>query len=300
MARGEEKTYGAPCCIKPCDGSRCHLSCVLSEEPVDECDCHCGGENHSLAIVNPSAALTGEKAKAKWGPLARQLHKVNRSRLAKLSDEELEAKIAKLDWSKKNAVIMYAQEADRRDKAKAGAPAEVVVPKRDREAEKAERNARLEAQKADTKARNESRRRGETLEHHTRLEAAYVRAEDDTNGHMLSKAGQARGIDPKTLWTGNERTARKYASEELNEHWDKHGRLTVGAVKLETRRNRQAEEEAHEAEHGAYSHLTYARMRPQDFDSSVPLSLMDESTVRASQPLPKGRRDAAGTEDMFG
>jgi hypothetical protein len=303
------------CCTNPCDGSPCHWECVVSDSP--DCDCHCHGEHHGWGAFNGDpanfeklrkweAGPAGKAARARVEDLrlkryarnhpgerppsraraklaevreARQVKKAGRS-LRGLSDEEMAHRFATLDWADERQVVAVSREMDRRDKATKAA-------------------AEREESKAATAARTASRRQAETLEHHTRLEAAYVQAENDTNGHMLSRAGQRAGIDPKSLWTGPEARARKYASEELNEHWDKHGRVTVGHVKAEARRSRQAEQEAHEAEFGPYSHLTYARMRPQDFDTSVPLSLVDESTVRAAQPLPKGRRDVAGTEDMF-
>ena len=52
-------------------------------------------------------------------------------------------------------------------------------------------------------------------------------AEKATNGYMLSKAGKVAGIDPWSLFGGTESAARKYASEELKQYWDTHGRPTV-------------------------------------------------------------------------
>lgn len=54
-----------------------------------------------------------------------------------------------------------------------------------------------------------------------------IDAEAATNGYMLSKAGKAAGIDPWTLFGGSEAAARKYASPELKQYWDTHGRPTV-------------------------------------------------------------------------
>lgn len=61
----------------------------------------------------------------------------------------------------------------------------------------------------------------------------WLAAEDATNGYMLSKAGQAAGVDPRTLWFGPERTAEKYASEELRAYWDEHGRPTLEEFKAD-------------------------------------------------------------------
>lgn len=60
------------------------------------------------------------------------------------------------------------------------------------------------------------------------LEQEMMRAEAATNGYMqnpqAARRSMGRGND--ILWTGNERTARAQASEELREYWDQHGRLT--------------------------------------------------------------------------
>jgi hypothetical protein len=54
----------------------------------------------------------------------------------------------------------------------------------------------------------------------------YVQAEDATRGHMLTPQGEAKGIDPYALFHGPEARARRWASPELKEWWDQHGRLT--------------------------------------------------------------------------
>lgn len=62
--------------------------------------------------------------------------------------------------------------------------------------------------------------------YHDQVSEAYVAAEDATRGHMLTREGENRGIDPWQLWAGNEAFARRYASEELKNWWDRNGRLT--------------------------------------------------------------------------
>ena len=74
---------------------------------------------------------------------------------------------------------------------------------------------------------------GRTLEdqvrHRFKQETArsYVDAEDATRGHMLTREGEARGLDPAKLFVGPEARARRWASDELKEYWDQHGRLTL-------------------------------------------------------------------------
>lgn len=56
---------------------------------------------------------------------------------------------------------------------------------------------------------------------------SYVQAEGATRGNVLTPAGRAKGIDPMSLWSGRAASARKYASDELKQHWESTGgRLT--------------------------------------------------------------------------
>jgi hypothetical protein len=71
-------------------------------------------------------------------------------------------------------------------------------------------------------------------------QAAYEVAEAATNGYMLSKEGQAAGIDPFDLWAGSAAQANRYASEELLGHWETHPRLTVSAYREQMRRDKRA------------------------------------------------------------
>jgi hypothetical protein len=59
------------------------------------------------------------------------------------------------------------------------------------------------------------------------VEVSFLAAEAATNGYHLNRAGEAAGIDPRSLFTGPEARARKYASEDLLTYWQAHGRLTV-------------------------------------------------------------------------
>lgn len=56
--------------------------------------------------------------------------------------------------------------------------------------------------------------------------AAYNFAVDETNGHLLSRAAKARGVDDYALFIGSRSWAYANASEELREHWERHGRLS--------------------------------------------------------------------------
>jgi hypothetical protein len=63
--------------------------------------------------------------------------------------------------------------------------------------------------------------------HRDHAEQTYLDAEDVCRGHLLNKAAQAAGVDPRSLFTGPESRARKHASEELLGYWQERGRMTV-------------------------------------------------------------------------
>ncbi|MGW1162739.1 phage minor capsid protein [Streptomyces sp. NPDC002519] len=57
--------------------------------------------------------------------------------------------------------------------------------------------------------------------------AQRLAAEDATNGYMLTKAAQAAGIDPISLFSGPAHVAYARASEELKRWWEDHPRITL-------------------------------------------------------------------------
>lgn len=73
------------------------------------------------------------------------------------------------------------------------------------------------------------------------LYAQFDAAEEATNGAMLNARGREKGIDPFTLFMGNETRARAYASEELIEHWETHPRITFAMFEQKWQRQREAE-----------------------------------------------------------
>jgi hypothetical protein len=58
------------------------------------------------------------------------------------------------------------------------------------------------------------------------LDRLWLEAEAGTKGNMLNRRGREAGINERTLFTGTEARARKYASEELLEWWEHHPRPT--------------------------------------------------------------------------
>ena len=78
-------------------------------------------------------------------------------------------------------------------------------------------------------AAEERRRQRWTARKFERAEAidrAWLEAEAATKGNMLNRRGQESGISERSLFTGPESRARKYASEELLNHWQTHPRPT--------------------------------------------------------------------------
>lgn len=68
------------------------------------------------------------------------------------------------------------------------------------------------------------------LYHRDLAEQEWQRAENDCRGQLVRAAYRAN-YDPRNLWFCNDRELRKYASEELLEWFDQHGRLTYQALR---------------------------------------------------------------------
>lgn len=61
------------------------------------------------------------------------------------------------------------------------------------------------------------------------LEGAFSAASDAVSGNLLNERGRRKGIDPFSLFSGNEARATAYASEELIDWWRTNRRLTFAA-----------------------------------------------------------------------
>lgn len=68
------------------------------------------------------------------------------------------------------------------------------------------------------------------------IERAWLEAETATKGYMLNRRGREAGISERTLFRGPEKRARKYASEELLNHWENTPRPTEGYFRGEDTR----------------------------------------------------------------
>ena len=99
------------------------------------------------------------------------------------------------------------------------------------------------------------------LEREEAVEYAYVSAEQATNGYMLNRKGMAAGINPRSLFTGSEDRARRYASEELLEHWRTHGRPTRAMFQGRDTRVHDVATEPKRRQYGVKGHPSLARRR---------------------------------------
>ena len=79
-------------------------------------------------------------------------------------------------------------------------------------------------------------RAAQRQEREAAVENDYVRAEEVTRGNMVNAKGRARGVDPRRLITGREADFRRYASDELAEHYQGTGRPTAAMFRGEDTR----------------------------------------------------------------
>lgn len=60
----------------------------------------------------------------------------------------------------------------------------------------------------------------------------YDKALEACSGVLVNKEGRAQNVDGYTLFTGTQRRALKYASEELQEFWLTNPRLSIEEYEL--------------------------------------------------------------------
>lgn len=89
-------------------------------------------------------------------------------------------------------------------------------------------------------------------------------AERATSGYMLNRNGMARGINPQSLFTGSEERARRYASEELLEHWQRHGRPTAAMFRGKDTRVQPRATEPKRRQYGIKGHPSLAATRRRE------------------------------------
>lgn len=89
-----------------------------------------------------------------------------------------------------------------------------------------DRRERVAAARKATGQRNRERAR----ERYAEVDRAWLAAEAGINGYMLNARGRAMGISDKSLFTGSEERAMRYASEDLKRWWEDHPRPTAASM----------------------------------------------------------------------
>jgi len=92
--------------------------------------------------------------------------------------------------------------------------------------DRAVRQVVRELDRRENAVKRRARARDRDAEFRAYLENEWAAAEQATNGYMLNRRGEAADVDPRSLFTGPEARARKYASEELRRYWDQHPRVS--------------------------------------------------------------------------
>lgn len=64
-------------------------------------------------------------------------------------------------------------------------------------------------------------------------DAAHGLAETETNGVLVNREGRSKGITGEALFSGPEAYARRYASEELLDHWTRHPRPSLASFEAQ-------------------------------------------------------------------
>ncbi len=99
-----------------------------------------------------------------------------------------------------------------------------------------DRRDQREARRRTAADRRQQRMFSRRMERQELIELYWLEAEVATKGNMLNRAGQEADIGDRSLFTGSEARARRYASEELLNHWLDHPRPTTAMLRGEDTR----------------------------------------------------------------
>lgn len=200
--------------------------------------------------VNPTAPV-GRESRNVLAAVNREIARRDTERIRTAPDEVLEQRMRRsLERNRLSEFDRYAAEIERRDSTRAKAREQRQAKADAAERAKAAEYERLLSAGVDEReavaeaygVSVEKQKRQAALDYLHRnsylgsfqkaaraayeadLQHAYIAAEDATNGHMLTREAEGKGIDPASLFKGGEARARKYASPELREWWDENGR----------------------------------------------------------------------------
>ncbi len=97
---------------------------------------------------------------------------------------------------------------------------------RDQVLHEMQRRDRMQERREATEERRWQRYTARRMQRAEAIDSAWLAAETGTKGVMLNQRGREAGVNERTLFTGPESRARKYASEELLNWWETHSRPT--------------------------------------------------------------------------
>ena len=99
-----------------------------------------------------------------------------------------------------------------------------------------DRRDQAETRKREARDRRQARMFSRKMEREELIEWQYLKAEAETRGNLVNRAGVAAGISDRSLFTGPESRARRYASEELLNYWLDNPRPTTAMMRGEDTR----------------------------------------------------------------
>lgn len=117
-----------------------------------------------------------------------------------------------------------------------------------------ERRDQAEARRKASSQRAAARK----FERQEQVETAILAAEHSTRGNMLNAKGRRAGISERTLFTGSEAHAMRYASEELLRHWETNPRPTARNMSSNPAVVRKARSQSNMGRSGRHGGSRYA------------------------------------------
>ena len=116
--------------------------------------------------------------------------------------------------------------------------------------------------------------------------AQYLAADAECAGHLVADGAEV--ADALSLWRGSEAWARRMASEELNNYWDAHGRLSLAEYQRQQAMARRAERDARDlaAMPAAPERPERPERRPAPAMRPATARELAEQAARAPRPAP--------------
>jgi hypothetical protein len=128
--------------------------------------------------------------------------------------------------ARRNAYLKYASDEDLAEFYSRQRDDEAGQVARDQVIAEANRRDLRDERRQAADERRRSRYAARRVYRAEELDRLWAEAEAGTKGNMLNRRGREAGVNERTLFTGTEARARKYASDELLEWWEHHPRPT--------------------------------------------------------------------------